>query len=69
MSLIYFHRFLIVTAILFALFFGWKVFTYWQNTGELNQLVVASLCGLGAIGLAFYLRTVRVPQQQPSGSE
>lgn len=63
MSLIYFHRFLIFCAILFSIFFAWHAFGAFQEEGSVGQLVVAVVSTGAAVGLSFYLRTVRMPRR------
>lgn len=55
MSLISFHRFLIVTAILFCGgFAGWQLDRY-ASSGELLQLLVGAGFGIAAVLLFVYL--------------
>jgi hypothetical protein len=62
MSLVHFHRFLIVAFIIFSGFFAWRSFDrHVQSGGTAGDLwagVVALVVGLGFI---LYLRTVRAP--------
>ena len=62
MSLIYFHRFLIATAVLFSLSFAWHQFQAWSRQGQALNLVGAIACIGAAVALALYLRTVRMPR-------
>jgi len=56
MSLIGFHRFLIVTAILFCLgFAGWEVWA-WSATRRTSTLVLAIVFVALGVGLGLYLR-------------
>ena len=56
MSLIGFHRFLIVTAILFCLgFAGWEI-RAWSATRGTATLVLAVIFVALGVGLALYLR-------------
>lgn len=56
MSLVGFHRFLIVTAIFFCLGFGLWEFNAVGSGGGTEALVLGSIFTLLGIGLAFYLR-------------
>lgn len=71
LSLIYFHRLLIFCAILFAIFFSYKGFEEWQSQDTAGPLIVAISSGAAAIGLGFYLRTVKLPtrRKDPGGPE
>ena len=64
MSLIYFHRFLIGCAILFSLYFAWRSFGEWQQGAGTHHLIVAIASAAAGVGLAFYLRTVRMPPRR-----
>jgi len=56
MSLIGFHRFLIVTAIVFCLGFGVWEFSSVESGGGLRAVALGSIFTLLGIGLGAYLR-------------
>jgi hypothetical protein len=60
-SLIYFHRFLIVCFILFSLYFAWHMFRMWAG-----DLVTSIFFLLVAIGFSLYVRTVRARPKKDS---
>lgn len=70
MSLIYFHRFLIICAILFAIYFAVDAFHDWESSnGEPGHMVVAVVSALVAVALALYLRTVRLRKREDVETE
>jgi hypothetical protein len=58
MSLIAFHRFLIVCFILFSLYFAWHMFARWRDDGQAIDLGVGIFFALCVVGFSLYLRTV-----------
>ena len=63
MSLIYFHRFLIACAILFALTMSWHLIQEWRAGGAVWSLVTGIGCCVGGAVLALYLKSVRLPSR------
>ena len=71
MSLIAFHRFLIVSAIVFCLgFAGWeaKLFLGARDTSALVMAVVFGVLGLGLIGYLWRLNRI-LGYEEPGGSD
>ena len=64
MSLIYFHRFLIVCSILFALYFAWFAFERVDRMGGTERILTIVISLVAAVGLGFYLRTVKLPARR-----
>ncbi len=67
MSLIHFHRFLIVCFILFSLYFAWHLFTRWRDFSRTPDLLTAIFFAVGAVAFSFYLRTVKARRRPPQG--
>lgn len=67
MSLIYFHRFLIITFIFFCGYFAWHMGTRWRGAaGTTTDLVSAVVAVAAALGFFLYLRTVKVRRSDGS---
>lgn len=58
MSLISFHRFLIATAIVFCLGFGYRELTNYLATGALGSLVIGVCFGVAGLVLGYYLKNL-----------
>lgn len=58
MSLIKFHRVLIVTFILLCGLLGWVLWKRWERDATTSALLGAIGCAVVGIGCGFYLRTV-----------
>ena len=69
MSLIYFHRFLIFCAICFSLFLAWKSYDSWRTEQATTDIILAVLALVVAVGLGFYLRTVKGPEERRKARE
>ncbi len=59
MSLIYFHRFLILCAILFGAYFAWYLWCRYDSTGTSSSLWAAVGAGVVTLVLIAYLPTVK----------
>ncbi|NRA96652.1 MAG: hypothetical protein HRU14_10645 [Planctomycetes bacterium] len=59
MSLIYFHRFLILCAILFGAYFAWYLWRRYDSTGASSSLWAAVGSGVVTLALIAYLPTVK----------
>jgi cation transporter-like permease len=57
--MIFFHRFLIATAILFSIGFAAWSFTQFQDGGGTTQLVLAVVFAVIAVGLIVYLKNLK----------
>ena len=66
MSLIAFHRFLISAAILFCLGFSVRQFSEFQAAGGSWPLILASVFGIAAVALGYYLVHLRDFLRLPS---
>ena len=59
MSLIYFHRFLILCAILFGAYFSWYLWRRYDSAGQTAELWASIGSGLITLALVAYLPTVK----------
>lgn len=59
MSLIYFHRFLILCAILFGAYFAWHLWQRHDQSGASSDLWAAIGSGVITLALVVYLPTVK----------
>jgi ABC-type Co2+ transport system permease subunit len=57
--MIFFHRFLIATAILFSIGFAVWSFAQFQGGGGTTQLVLAVVFAVIAVGLIVYLKNLK----------
>lgn len=58
MALYQFHRFLIVTFLVFLAYFAFHTTRLWLATEAVSQLLTAIGCLAAIVGFGFYLRTV-----------
>ncbi|MGH7475814.1 MAG: hypothetical protein ACRELD_05970 [Longimicrobiales bacterium] len=69
MSLVWFHRLLIGTAILFCAGYAVREALIYQRTAATGSLLLAIAFAAAAVGLAVYLRRLRrflkLPEQRP----
>jgi hypothetical protein len=57
--MIFFHRFLITTAILFSIGFAAWAFVQFRDSGGTGQLVLAIVFAVIAVGLIVYLKNLK----------
>jgi hypothetical protein len=57
--MIFFHRFLITTAILFSIGFAAWEFMRFRESGSTTQLVLAVVFAVIAVGLGIYLKNLK----------
>jgi hypothetical protein len=57
--MIFFHRFLITTAILFSIGFAAWAYLQFREGGSTTQLVLAVVFAVIAVGLAVYLKNLK----------